>query len=209
MKVMLPRFTPTGVAFPLVRGSYRDMAFVGLNVPEEVARLLDEVEVPGEKVPAADKHITILHLGWEIPIEQISAAVIAIESVTSSAVPFVVELSRISCFPKGDDGVPIISLVDSPLLTTLHDRLKDAFDKRGVPFSKKHPTFAPHVTLSYNEEAIDDRPIGPINWTVYEVILWGGDSRDRVTASFPLAFPGKMALWRNLIQARVRHSSKV
>lgn len=181
------------------------MAFLGLRVPHEVARVLGQIEVPGTLVPGDHKHITILMFGKEVPIETISKAVVAVHEVSSKMVPFAVTLDHVACFPKNDDGVPIICPVTSPELLAFHGQLQKALDKAGVEYSKKFPEYKPHVTLSYAPEAVKEQKFGPIDWSVYEVVLWGGDSGDeRLSVTFPFALPGKTALWRRLIQANVR-----
>lgn len=181
------------------------MAFVGLRVPQEVARVLGEIEVPGDPVPANHKHITILNMGSDLPIEVIGKAVVAVHNVSSATKPFQVTLDRVACFPGGDDGVPVICPVISPEVHTLWANLKKSFDAVGVPYSKKFPEFKPHVTLSYAPEAIEEQDFGPIDWSVYELVLWGGDSGDeRLCVTFPFSLPGKTALWRQLIRANVR-----
>lgn len=182
------------------------MAFIGLRVPAEVGRLLNTIEVPGEHVSGDTYHVTIAMLGDEVPIEMISKAVEAVYSVASTQVPFQVSLNRVSTFPKNPNGVPVICPIVSSDLHTFHDAIKSALDAAGVDYSKKFPEFKPHVTLSYAEDEMADIPFGgPIDWSVYEVVLWGGDSGDeRLSVSFPFSMPGKTALFRRLIQAQMR-----
>lgn len=184
------------------------MAFIGLRVPAEVARLLKSVEVPGELVSGDSYHITVINIGSEIPIEQISKAVTAIHGVATNMVPFPVTLDHVTSFPAGNDGTPIICPVRSPELHQLNDLLKKALDKAGVPYSTKFPNFKPHVTMSYSKDEevpLVRQPIGPLDWSVYEMVLWGGDSGDeRLSVTFPFALPGKTALFRHLIQAQLR-----
>jgi RNA 2',3'-cyclic 3'-phosphodiesterase len=166
------------------------MSFIGVRVPHEVARLLDQVKVPGECVPTHEKHITVLYLGKEVPLEQVGHAVVAAAEIASKVTPFRCTVESYTCFPKGDDGVPIISPVISPELHTLNETLKKAFDEANVTYSKKFPEYKPHVTLSYATEPVDTQPMGPLEWSVYEMVLWGGDAGDdRLAVTFPFAMP--------------------
>jgi 2'-5' RNA ligase len=168
------------------------MSFLGLKIPHETARLLGEIDVPGKREGAAELHVTILFLGESIPIEMLARAIVATYKVTSVTLPFIVSTSRVTSFPPGDDGTPIICSIQSQELHTLHDKLARSLEAHGVPFSKKFPIYAPHVTLAYADEAIEDRPLPTVEWGAHELVLWGGDSNDnRLVVSFPLTLnPG-------------------
>lgn len=183
------------------------MSFIGLRVPLEVGRLLTGLSVPGDKEPINHYHITLFVTGKDLPIDDVGPIIVAIYEVVSKTKPFSVELDRISSFPKGEgkDVVPIICPVTSPELHELHASLKRSLDKAGVEYNKNFPVYKPHVTLSYAPKADKDVTFGPIDWTAYEVVFWGGDTGDeKLSVSFPLALPGKTALWRRLIQASIR-----
>lgn len=172
------------------------MAMVGFRVPPETARLLSGVEVEGKKEDIANFHITLLFTGSNMSVEQLAKALGATHSVTSKMRPFTVSTSRVSSFPKGDDGVPIICPIDSDQLHDLHTKLCKAFDEAGVEYSKKYPEYKPHVTLSYADEAMEDRRIPQIEWGAHAVVVWGGESRG---ASIMMTFP----LTLDTIAARV------
>jgi 2'-5' RNA ligase len=181
------------------------MAMIGIRVPQDVARLLLSIDVPGEKTQKSHQHITLHMLGDDVPIEQIGKAIVAAYGVAEKTVPFRVAMNSISTFKGGDNGVPVICPIFSPELHALHGNLKAAFDKAGVEYSKKWPEFKPHVTLSYSPEPMKDRPLGPLEWSTYEMVLWGGDTDDqRLSTILPFSLPGKTALWRKLIQANIR-----
>lgn len=181
------------------------MAFLGLKLPHETARILSEIEVPGKTEAPSHFHITLLHLGDEVPIETLGKALVATYEVSSQTNPFTVRTSRVSSFPATPDGeTPVICLVDSDDLHELHRRLSAAYDKAGVDFSKKFPTYRPHVTLAYSKDAsVRDRRIPTVEWGAHELVLWGGDSGDRrVVMSFPFSIKtsslvSKIA-WRHL-----------
>lgn len=165
------------------------MAMVGLRVPHETARLLSEVEVPGQREALSSLHITLLFLGDNVPIEVLAQALVATFNVTSRTRPFTVRTSTLTCFPKGDnEGVPVICRVDSDPLHELQGRLKTSYETMGVPFSKKHPTYKPHVTLSYSEEEVEEQRIPTVEWGAHELVLWGGDDGDRrLVMTFPFS----------------------
>lgn len=163
------------------------MAFVGLRVPHDAARLFETVDVPGERLSASDMHITMFYLGKDVPIEVVARAMVVAHGVTSSRTPFLVEYDEVSSFPAGPDGVPIICPVRSLELHRYRQSLKEAFEAGGVPFSNKHPDYRPHTTLSYyvpgpGEEGFSysAKLPGPLSFTALELTIWGGDDGDGV-----------------------------
>lgn len=186
------------------------MAMIGLRVPQEAARLLASVEVPGEQVQRHHSHITVHMLGDDVPIEQIGKAIIAAHGVAEKTVPFRLSMNSISTFKGGPNGVPVICPIFAPELHALHANLKAAFDEAGVEYSKKWPEFRPHVTLAYSPEPMKDQALGPLEWSAYEMVLWGGDTDDqRLTTILPFSLPGKTALYRNLVRAHMRMGENV
>lgn len=168
------------------------MAFVGLRVPHDAARLLEELDVPGERLSASDMHVTILYLGKDVPVVELAKAFVAAYGVARSTRPLAVTLSSASSFPAGKDGVPVICLIDSPELQKLHSDLKAEFTRLGLPFSDKFPDYRPHVTLSYVKDQVPDgyavdAPFpGPLVFSSHELTIWGGDDGDgRVMVSLP------------------------
>jgi 2'-5' RNA ligase len=186
------------------------MAFLGIAVPHEVARLLNQIEVPGEAEDRSDLHITAVYFGSNVPIDEISKAIIVAYEVAGRTRPIPLLVEEVGCFPKGDDGVPIIGIVKSPELMQFQKDLCTSFDKANVNYSKKWPEYKPHVCLAYAEEPTQPFPVGPFEWAAYEMVLWGGDSGDdKIFITLPFSMPGKEALFRKLVQARVRFPALV
>lgn len=164
------------------------MSFIGIRIPHETARLLHEIEVPGEKEDSAQLHITLLYLGKDIPIKELAKAMVATYEVTQVMPPFWVKSNNVMSFPV-DEGCPhpIVAPIQSIKLFELHRFLKKSFDRAGVEYSKKFKLYRPHVTLSFNDIAIKKTKIEPVEWTIQEVVLWGGEDGDnRVFTTFPL-----------------------
>jgi len=153
------------------------MAFIGLSVPPEVGAVHGRFDVPGKRSPREELHVTVHHLGKDVPIDQVAKAAIVAFGAARRTFPFQVSTRVISSFDPGDDGVPIIARIESPELHKLRQTLSGAFDAAAVEYSKKFKTFQPHVTLAYADltERPVDRPIAPISWPVNEIVVWGGD----------------------------------
>jgi RNA 2',3'-cyclic 3'-phosphodiesterase len=171
------------------------MSFIGLKLPHETARLLSDIDVPGQKESTDHFHITMLHLGDEIPIETLAEAVVTTHKITSNTRPFTISTSRVTCFSPSPEGIyPIICRVDSDEIHALWKSLCKAFDKAGIEYSKKWPEFKPHVTLAFAPEEIEERRIPTVEWGAHELVLWGGDEGDkRLVVTFPFSIDAKIA----------------
>jgi len=171
------------------------MAFIGLKVPHETARLLSEVDYGGMGAPTGldTYHITICYLGSKVPIEQLAEAIPVVFGVTQRTKPFTVGTNRVTTFPAGPDGTPIICRVTSDALHNLRDALWAALDDAGVEYNKKFPDFKPHVTLAYSKKEVTLGDYGEVEfplveWGAHELVLWGGDSGDgRLVVTFPFS----------------------
>jgi 2'-5' RNA ligase len=100
------------------------MAFLGIRIPHETGRLLSKIEVPGEKTSTSEMHITLLYLGDEWPISEISKAMEAAFDIVSKTKPFTAEMNKVSHFPKNphdQDKYPIITRVESKELHELRE----------------------------------------------------------------------------------------
>lgn len=171
------------------------MAFLGITVPHETARLLSEIEVPGDPEPPDQFHITLLYLGDNIPMATIAEAMKATYEVTSDTRPFSVKTELLTCFPGGEDGVPVICKIESPALMVFRARLAEAFDQAGIEYSKRFPEFKPHMTLAYAPEPIVEQVIPPVEWGAHGAVLWAGDKADgRLTITFPFSLKAPKVL---------------
>lgn len=161
------------------------MAFLGLRVPLETGRLLESVEVPGEKKASSEMHVTILYLGKNLPVETVAQAMIAAYNVTSKTPPFICGVKEVSSFPENpDDGIPIIAPIISPGLHAFRAALLDEFTRLKVPYSNKYPDYKPHISLSYiTDNSMDsyNAPMqGPLTWTASAAVIWGGNRNDEM-----------------------------
>ncbi len=177
------------------------MAFLAIQVPQDTARIFQDIDVPGDKGKVGKHHITLCYLGKDVPIAMLTKAIEATFKVVSSTRPFTVSVSKVTTFPVGDDGVPVICPIDSEELHALRARLVDRFVEDGVEYNNKYPIYKPHVTLSYAEEAIPDRQIPTLTWGAHEVILWGGDSGDsRLVVQFPMSLSLREKVARRFLE---------
>lgn len=102
--------------------------------------------------------------------------------------PFEARVSRADYFAEATSGSsPVLYLaVESAGLERLHDRLVETF---GPLDGVEGPEYVPHVTVARGGAlATAERvagPVGPVEWTVSELILWSADDGE-VTGRIPL-----------------------
>lgn len=170
------------------------MAFLGVLVPNNISSLLSKIDVPGEKTPINEFHITLLYFGNDWDIDLASKSLPIIHEIVSEIKPFTIEANLITTFPGSEDGVPIIMPIKSKELTNLYDKLSKHMDKAKIDFSKKFK-FCPHITLSYSKEKIDDRKIDTVSFMVDGLKLWCGDyQKDNLNINFNMGLKDKHAL---------------
>lgn len=166
------------------------MAFLGIRIPHETGRLLAGIETPGKNTAPSDMHITILHFEENWPIAEIAHALEATYDVVSKVKPFIAEIDEVICFPKREEKCAIVARVKSAELHELRDKLAEEFDKCKLEYSKTFKDYKPHITLSYTDDEIDDFKIDPVEFSIQELVLWGGDhGDDRIFITFPLKGP--------------------
>ena len=163
------------------------MAALMLPVPEDTSRVLQEIEVEGKR--ETHHHITVIHLGKDIPIQAISRMLPVLYDVTSQQRPFSVSTQLVTTFPAGKDGLPVICKVDSPALHEFRAKVKSALDDSGIEYSNNFPDYKPHVTLAYSEKGSrEDQPIPRVTWGVNELLLWGSNrGAGRLVVKFPFS----------------------
>lgn len=171
------------------------MAMIGLRLPPEAARLLSEIRVPGEPVDFGHAHVTLAYLGDGVPIEDVLKAAEVCFDVAQETKPFQCSTRCTDCFPPDEEGTyPIICPVVAPELHLLKSSVDLGLEAAGVEYSKKFPEYHPHTTLTYSEEACEPRLFDPIVWTVFDLVVWGGDHRDSgVVINIPFAFKSLIA----------------
>lgn len=182
------------------------MAFIGLKVPHETARLLGSIPAPGTKIPLEQMHVTVLYLGEDVPIQQIAKVLVATYGVTSCRTPYNLKVGKIKCFPSIEgEGYPIIAPVMSQELHEFYEDLRGSFDKAGISYNKKFPEYKPHVTLAYSEESIKCTQLeNNIQWAAHEATLWAGDwGDDRLSATFPFTLmTSPTGFYRNVVKTK-------
>ena len=169
------------------------MAFIGLEIPEDISKILSEIPVPGTKSNSGTYHLTLVHFELNSKdIKSLISYIAPIFELTSLLQPFEVSLTTLDTFPS-EAEIPIIVLAKSKSLQEFWQKLTKSLDQKGLEFSKKFKTHRPHVTLSFcspeqaPKKSIDLDPV--LKWQVQNIVLWGGkQGKQTIKISFPLAF---------------------
>jgi 2'-5' RNA ligase len=115
-------------------------------------------------------HITLHHLGdyVGVPESVVAAARAAADSLSSS--PFEVSFDRAASFHGRADNRPFVLRVGEGLagVVAFQQTLGGAMIKAGL---RPDRSFVPHVTLLYDGQLVAEQAIGPIGWTVDELVL--------------------------------------
>jgi 2'-5' RNA ligase len=169
------------------------MAFIGIKVPHEISRLLSGIAVPGTKENGSELHIAILCFENNLAISKIAEALQATYNVISNIKPFLVTINEVDCFSNHKNSeYTMVAKVKSNNLLKLNEKMKKEYDSHNIDYSKLFKNYVPHITLSRSDKEIDPFKIDKIEFSVSEIILWGGDHGDnRIFITFPLQGPKK------------------
>jgi len=169
------------------------MAFLGIKVSDNVGQLLSQVNVPGEKTSPSEMHITLFYFE-NFSIDDVIKSLEVIFELTTNTKPFNVKTNMVSHFPgwgdKDDKKCAVIAKITSDDLHKFRDKLADDLDDANVEFSKTYKDYKPHITLSYSQEEPEDFDLpDPVEFTVSEITLWGGEEmNDKLIVDFPLSY---------------------
>lgn len=164
------------------------MAMLGIKVPEEIGQKISKLSVPGERLETDEYHITMFYFEQELKLPEILKIIQLVYGTLKNTPSFGLRSRLISSFPEGPDGVPVLLKIDSEPLMELRKSLGKKFDKNDIKYSKVHPEFKPHVTLSYSKKEFEDKKLSePIKWKASELYLWAGENMDSgIIVTLPL-----------------------
>jgi hypothetical protein len=72
------------------------MAFLGIRIPHETGRLLNQIDVPGDKISTSEMHITLLHFKNEWPISELTKSIEATYDIVAKYHPFLVSINKVT-----------------------------------------------------------------------------------------------------------------
>lgn len=155
-------------------------------------RLREHHKLSGRAFPAERLHITLHHLGNHATLEPglVMAARRAADGLR--AAPFALTLDRVASFAHKPRNRPLVAhpLADAGLggLLALQQSLGEALRREGLG-RWVHERYTPHLTLLYDDAAVQQRRIEPLSFGVDRFALMLshlGQSRHEQLASWPL-----------------------
>lgn len=174
-----------------------------IPAPELAARLAlaeSGVDDGVEYADQADLHVTLSYYPEVLP-SQVEALISQVGYVAGFTRPFVTRLTGVAEFAAGDDGVPVVMLVElTRELRSLYDALGDVMAARR---SDKYG-FTPHMTLAYSDEQDAVEPPAATNeeLTVNSIWLVIGEERHEFLLGQPSRemMPGVAAAYRSRME---------
>ena len=114
-------------------------------------------------------HVSLLGFGAHVglPHELVASAAEAAQAIARQ--PFEVTFDRAVSFLGKSRPLVLCNEDDVPELIALQRALGSEVQKRGL--GRASPQWTPHITLLYDERAIEDHAIEPVRWTVREFVL--------------------------------------
>jgi RNA 2',3'-cyclic 3'-phosphodiesterase len=115
-------------------------------------------------------HVTLFSLGG-LPEQLVEKACEAVGEVREE--PFEICFDRTMSFRGQPGSRPFVLAGDEGLsrLKSLRRSLSAAFARKDCLRHLGRRDFTPHVTLLFDDRAVEERPIGPIAWTVRKLVL--------------------------------------
>lgn len=158
--------------------------WMGFRVPRDTSQVLKQFDVPGTPEDVETLHTTLIYMG-ETSLQTFCEAVEALYPLVSGTEPLHLSTRRVTCFSKGDDGVPIICDVESADLHEISKAVRETLDMAEIEYNKKYPVYKPHVCLAYAKEPIQDIEFDPIEWTVNSLDFWLGHNGEAMSVKIP------------------------
>jgi 2'-5' RNA ligase len=140
-------------------------------------------------VPSATDrlHVSLLNLGKYPRLPRGLAEDMAKAAATVAASPFEVTFDRVLSFAGRPRPLVLAGEEGVAELAAFRERLGEAISETSGGLVR--PAYTPHVTLLYDDRAIEPHTVEPVSWTVREFVLvhsYGGRSRYVSLARFPL-----------------------
>ena len=152
----------------------------------KIAEILKAAHAFRGRLTAPERlHVTLFSLG-HLSQDRVEAACAAIEEL--KAEPFDVSFDRTMSFRGRPGSRPfVLAGVDGLVPLKLFRRsLAAAFAQRDGLKHLGRRDFTPHVTLLFDDQAVDEQPIGPIGWTVRGLVLIHSMKGHEHLAQWPL-----------------------
>lgn len=162
------------------------MAMIAASIPPEISRALSFIQVPGTPEDPGGYHITLFYFEEEPNISVVADLLIAAFDAVENQHPISVHLEGVDSFHPPEPPYPVMCPVISPKLMQLRQYMADKFDAENIKYSKLHPVYKPHITLSYADAPVQFSFSG-FSFEINEISYYGGDqNQEKIFIKFPL-----------------------
>lgn len=160
---------------------------IAIPISQDISRLFREIKIDADRDPS--DHITMFYLGDDVKPNVLFKIIPIIFELSSEMRPFSVSSSKITSFPKGEDGYPVIAEIKSNDLLEFRKKLAKALDKNKIEYAKNFKEYKPHITLGYADDKPEDIKIPEkVNIQINQVSLYGGNRADaKLFVNFPFS----------------------
>lgn len=125
---------------------------VALYLGEDAAKQLVYSPADSANVVApADMHITLVHFKADPTPDQMEGLKNLVSELAGEHGSITGKIEALTAFPPGDDGTPLVMLIDSPELPAFRQSVEVGVRALGIEPSMDHG-FIPHVTIAYLSE---------------------------------------------------------
>ncbi len=163
------------------------MAMIAIPLSVDTSRLFREIDVDGHR--DSSDHVTLFCLGDDININTVLDIIPILYEVSSKIRPFEATCSKITTFPKGEKGYPVIAELKSDKLLELREKIRKLLEKNKIKYDNTFKEYKPHITVSWGKK----KP-GKIKFPekakllITQLALYGGDNADsRIFVNFPFS----------------------
>jgi 2'-5' RNA ligase len=143
------------------------------DMSEEIYRMAEIIKrahgFRGQLIAPDRLHVTLFPLSG-LPEPVVQRACEAIDEVR--AAPFDVSFDRTMSFRGRAGSRPFVLTGQTGLrrLRSFRRSLAATMMSKGLRFMARRD-FTPHVTLLFDDRAVEENPFGPIGWTVRDIVL--------------------------------------
>jgi 2'-5' RNA ligase len=169
------------------------MAMIAIPISPDTSRLFKEIEIEGNREPC--DHITMFYLGDNIPFKTILEIMPILYKVTSNTLPFEINCSKITTFPKGEYGYPIIAELKSKELMEIRKKILSSLRRNHIKIDNSFKEYRPHITLAFAKKRAKIKLPEKMTLMANQIALYGGDTADsKIFVNFPFTLnAGKIA----------------
>lgn len=142
------------------------------RIAELARHLRGELGLKGRPLAIDRFHVTLVHLGDFVGLPQNIVDTACAVAAAIAAPPLEIAFDRAASFAGGRRNSPLVLRGGSGVvaLTAFQQTLVGALAKAGLGTGTKS-SYAPHVTLLYDDSRVPEQAVETVAWTAHEFVL--------------------------------------